>query len=171
MKRVKNARASYIKEAEKTCKNEPKKFWDIINKIIPCKSEEEPITIIKNNTKLDGLAAADALNKHFTDVGPKLASEFHTQWRQISEPVETQITDCKTNMHEVLQLAKGLDNNKSSAIENLPNKILKAAFIAIPKVISDLMNLFLETKMFPAEWKASTITSIHKTGNKINPNN
>ena len=73
---VKNSRADYIKDQLETHKNDPKKFWKNITKIIPNKklnSAKNFNNIHDDNDNIIGQEyRADHINHYFSDIGLKL---------------------------------------------------------------------------------------------------
>lgn len=59
----------------------------------------------------------------------------------------------------------------SSAIDGLTSKLLKDAFSAIPIHICFILNLSIDSGIFPDSWKKGNIVLIPKEGNKFDPNN
>ena len=51
------------------------------------------------------------------------------------------------------------------SVFNLPSKILKAAFLACPNVITFLINQCILTNVIPNDWKSATVIPIKKVNN------
>ena len=87
------------------------------------------------------------------------------------EEVKYKISDIQTSKDEVMKLCKDINIYKASSIEYLSSRILKDAFLAIPTIITKLMNLSLSQGIFPDSWKMAKIVPLFKGGEKIDVNN
>ena len=56
-----------------------------------------------------------------------------------------------------------LKRRKSAGIDDIPTSVLKGAANVLAKPLTKIINLSLETGGFPADWKVSKITPIHKS--------
>ena len=65
---------------------------------------------------------------------------------------------------EVERQLRSLKRNKSVAFDSLPSGLIKDARSVIALPLTYLINLSLETGIFPAEWKIAKIIPIHKSG-------
>ena len=70
-----------------------------------------------------------------------------------------------------MKLCKDINIYKASSIEYLSSRILKDAFLAIPTIITKLMNISLSQGIFPDSWKMAKIVPLFKGGEKIDVNN
>ena len=65
---------------------------------------------------------------------------------------------------EVERQLRSLKRNKSVGFDSLPSGLIKDARSVIALPLTYLINLSLETGIFPAEWKIAKIIPIHKSG-------
>ena len=78
-------------------------------------------------------------------------------------------TDKKFNFRPVSKLEvekylRSIKRNKSTGIDNLPPCLLKDAARTISAPLTHLINLSLQTGLFPKDWKLAKIVPIHKSG-------
>ena len=72
---------------------------------------------------------------------------------------------------QVFKLLSKLNISKASGIDTLCPRLLKLAAPMIYKPLCHLINVSIETGMFPDELKIGKLTPIFKKGNKCDPGN
>ena len=168
-KRLRNARADYIKENLDNNKGNSKKFWKNIQNILPNKKNKSSTTFdlhdYENDNPIDSKDTANFINDFFVNIGPNLAKNNREAWSFNGDHTDLVLDDILTNIDEVLKLCSDININKSSCIENLTAEILKDAFLAIPNKITDLFNCSFITSKVPASWKVAKVTPLQKPGN------
>ena len=171
---IRNAKSDYIKESIEKNANDAKQFWKKINSILPSHSKgSSTINLIdtKLNKPVPREQTATYINNFFSTIGPNLAKKFKDPWIYEGSENEATLDNMSTTIDEVIKLCKEIDVNKSSAMENLPSKVIKDAFLAIPEIITKLMNLSLSSGSFPFSWKIANIIPIPKNGDSSDVNN
>ena len=103
----------------------------------------------ENNVSVPFENTANYINTFFTNIGPNLARKYDTGWDFGGVCTEMTLANIETNLHEIIKLCKDININKSSSIDNLSNKILRDAFMAIPDKVVDLFNLLFELAEVP----------------------
>ena len=68
---------------------------------------------------------------------------------------------CKFVNNEISKM----NSNKATGLDNVNVKILKIARPIIVHSLTDVMNLSLQTGIFPNEWKVAQVVPLHKGGN------
>ena len=171
---IRNAKSDYIKESIEKNANDAKQFWKKINSILPSHNKgSSTINLIdtKLNKPVPREQTATYINNFFSTIGPNLAKKFKDPWIYEGSENEATLDNMSTTIDEVIKLCKEIDVNKSSAMENLPSKVIKDAFLAIPEIITKLMNLSLSSGSFPFSWKIANIIPIPKNGDSSDVNN
>ena len=79
--------------------------------------------------------------------------------------------DFITNAEEIVELCKGLNLTKSSAIDGMSTMVIKDVFLAIPEQIAYLFNTSIDRGVVPNKWKIGTIVPLPKGGDKNNVTN
>ena len=74
-------------------------------------------------------------------------------------------------MNIVQKLIKGIDIYDSSGVENISSKVLKGAFSVLYVELTSILNVSLNTGIFPDAWKIGNITPIPKEGKVLEANN
>ena len=167
---VKNARADYVRDQLETHKNDSKKFWKEINKIIPNKtgSASQNFNNIKdeNNVLIPTNMLPSCINSFFANVGIELDKKIppltqigsNTNKIYDIEPLDTfeYITE-----EALLQEIKNISVHKSSGLE-LPSYFLKICFELVSIRLLVIMNKSLHTGYFPIKWRRAIIVPIPK---------
>ena len=158
-------------------KGDPKRMWQVINKVLDKATSSteissldvEGITITKEKD------IAEALNHHFTAIGPKLATKLEPrpdddclkhinvqQNKMIFVPIDEAY---------VLNAIKQLKNGKAPDPDMISTTLIKDAadFIWKPRTI--IFNPSLKYGAFPDIWKLAKVTPIFKSGSKGDGNN
>ena len=74
--------------------------------------------------------------------------------------------------HEcVLDYIQSLSENKATGIDNISARLLKKAGVAIVDPITHIINLSLQTHVFPDSWKRARLNPIYKAGDHTDPGN
>ena len=174
---VLNAKSEYITNTLEQHKDDPKKFWRILNNTL-LKSENESSNIvfdIGNNQYSTPENSCEIINTHFANVGRRLNAQFDTD--NIEDLYET-VYNIDTNdddivfcLNDIVKLVNNIDVHKGSGIDFLPTFILKDCFEKIPTQLTYLFNQSITLAIFPESWAIATITPIPKVGNTHLVNN
>ncbi|XP_057305630.1 uncharacterized protein LOC130646135 [Hydractinia symbiolongicarpus] len=155
--------------------DKPRKFWQTIKNIMPCKSKG---TSCRSHFLEDGCVKADTpvqksnlLSNFFSNVAMSLRKKSIFMkdfiWRQPNkvEPIRTQRFDFKyVSKSFVEKELKNLKRHKATGIDNLPPAVMKDSANEISQPLCFIINLSLSTADVPTEWKHPTVTPIHKSG-------
>ena len=175
---VRNARSAYVKVSLTRNKNNPRKFWRIINSFYVAKEESvydgpfvDPSTGI--NVPIDDVAIF--LNDYFANIGTRL----NTMNGVILDDIDGMYPEMKDvlfnfpaiDRHDILFLAKDIDIHKSSCIPSIRSDVCKLLFENIPDKIAALFNASLQSGMFPSDWSMGYVNLIPKHGALSNPSN
>ena len=146
-------------------KDDPKKMWKTIDKVLNKDSASKSISSLNVNGKVvtrEG-ELAEALNQHFVSVGPKLTEKIKTTpndnpLKHIkSNDSATLILKPVTNS-QVLKKLKRLKNGKACGPDKIPATLVKdaASFISYPLTI---YNLSIKNGIFPDLWKIARVAA------------
>ena len=130
-------------------------------------NSSEPITDAKD--------IASSFNIHFTEIGPKLASQIPlpVQGKTLEKyltKVDSTFCFTKIRPSRVLKLLQTSDVAKAIGIDNISNKIVKLCAPYIYESLSAIFNLSLETNVVPSDWKIAKATPIFKVGDRCDRN-
>ena len=120
---------------------------------------------------------AECLNIHFTNVGPKLASEIPMVECDVN-PVDSQKRVNSTfelkevTTSDVIKKLQEGNVAKATGHDNISNKVLKIAAPVISESLADLFNLSITTNTFSDHsWKFAKVFPLFKSGERNDPGN
>ncbi|XP_072023357.1 uncharacterized protein [Amphiura filiformis] len=174
---IKHSKKSYVANSIQTNSNNTKQVWNTIRQIIPGKSKGTSITCIKgvNGNETEPKDIANIMNTFFANIGPDLAAKIpnacadgqlvnermpHSRESFMFQPVSHQY---------VLSKLRSLPEGKATGTDDLPSKLIKMAAASIVEPIAYLINLSLESGIFPDAWKNARICPIYKGGDATDP--
>ena len=81
---MQNSKAEYIRETLHAYKDDPKKFWRVLNdNLLKGNEYSSDITFNKGNEEYTGITeSCDFLNSFFADIGRRLYSQFNNDLLQ-----------------------------------------------------------------------------------------
>ena len=150
-------------------KNDCKKFWKNIHEVLPIGvKSHKSINLINLDTNIDISEndTAEYINSFFAGIGPKLARNFDMPWLYEGGVSEHTLDNINTTNEEVLKICKEINVNKSSCIENISSRVLKDAFIHLHTKLTHLINVSMDTGLFPEKWKSANVIPLFKGGNR-----
>ena len=165
--RLRQAKADFIKDNLNHNQNDPKKFWQNIQEIIPNKSTNKKNIFLNNmdtNEPIELDRVADYINEYFINIGPNLATKCNGQWQYNGIESNNSLSDIHTSPEEMMNICKKININKASCIENLSSEILRDAFMVLTDRLSELFNACFDVAVIPPEWKFAKITPLPKPG-------
>ena len=174
---LKQSKRDYFRSHLDSAKNDPKKTWKLINQLTSRNvSNGTNINKIEFNSEEmnDTCEIAEAFNTHFTEIGETLANKIpKTDTDPISylKPTNTTFSFKTIDVNQVKTLLGKINVNKSSGLDNIPNKLLKMAAQIVSQSLTHIFNKSLCTGSFPNDWKLARVIPIHKNGAKYDLNN
>ena len=173
---IQSSKSEYIKETLYSNKNDPKRFWRILNSTL-LKGENTPSDITFNTGNDIYTEISDScnyINKYFADIGKNLHAQF--SGGLLNDYINMyNIRNCEDEIvfrvDDVVMLVKNINVHKGSGIEYMPSFILKDVFEVIPLQLTYLFNQSISLGVFPKSWAIATVTPIPKSGNKHQANN
>ena len=158
----------YVTEFELNVKN-TKNVWLLLKDLLPLDKKSDNCIRLndQNGDPIDDTECADFVNKFFNTVGcDNPISPILSQG-----PLPKPLFDIQpVNTNDVLTLVKEINVKKSSAVDNIPSLLLKEIFIALPDLITNLINKCILKNVFPSSWKIATIVPLKKVKNCNNVN-
>ena len=158
-------------------KGDPKRMWKAINKVLDkaTPSTEVSTLDVEGRTITKEKDIAEALNHHFTTIGPKLASKLESRSDDDSlkyiNAQQNKMMFVPVDETYVLNAIKQLKNGKAPGPDKISTKLIKDAADFIWKPLTMVFNSSLKYGVFPDIWKLARVTPIFKTGSKKDANN
>lgn len=172
---IKSRKKTYFKEKFETC--DQKGIWENINKLLTNKTKEHccniDYLIIDKNKIVKDEYICEEINKHFAEVGLKLANQIVNVESDIEPDIQNSmfLDEETVTDEEIEEIICNLNIKKSSGHDNIPIKILKIVKKEIIPILKYLIILSFKTSIFPDKMKISKVSPIYKDGNFSNPNN
>ena len=176
---IQAAKTEYIKDTLYQNRNDPKKFWRVLNStLLKGDSISSDITFNLGNDSYTSISnSCYYINEYFANIGKNLHSQF--QMTQMDNNnnytnvynLENSAEDIIFTVEDIIMVVKSIDVHKGSGIEYLPSFILKDVFEILTDQLVFLFNKSVQTGIFPDSWATATITPIPKNGNKHCMNN
>ena len=175
IRRLRTARADYIKNNLQESRGDTKKFWKNISDILPARKSSQRNSIrLTNQTSNDTIPeheCADYINSFFTSIGPELSRTFNTTWKYDSKILRETMADLDCTEEVILKLIRSIDIGKSSGIQGISSRILKIALVGIVDKLTTLFKRSLSSGVFPDKWKQANVVPLAKEGNPTNVSN
>ena len=160
-------------EIDESCKNDHKKFWDMLKRLGPRKTKQIPNEIIDAHGDVinDTRAVLDKWRSDYENL-----YTFQPQPGEFDDDHYNLIKNTGANPHqdelqyninyditdeEVKQVVKEAKLNKAVGIDNLPNEILKSP--ASIKVLTRLFKKVFQSGIIPTCWKYGILKPIPKS--------
>ena len=149
----------YLSEIQRDLKSNPKSFWNFVN-------SRRKNTGIPDNVKYRDVAATDTQSSTHL-----FAAHFKSVFQEHPSTSNTPRNDNNFETYQVSQVSvrngiRQLDKNLSPGPDTLSNKLLKQFQEEFLVPLTCLFNASLAFGYFPALWKVSHITPIHKKGSR-----
>lgn len=165
---IKNARTDYFLTQIEINKSDPVKFWTKVREVMPS-TRNSSIKGVREKSTDDLCLPKDSpnlINKFFTGIGPKLASQIPTSYNPatLQPQVRSLHFDPTISVNVVLDLVKELKPTKPSGCTRISTKLYIDAFKALIEQITFLFNLSIKTNKIPMAWKLGTVTPLPKKG-------
>lgn len=154
------ARRRFILNSLEVANGDGKKFWHIINSNF---FENKPPTIDRvmspsDDRLLYGVEAANAINDYFCNISVTLASNLPRAPSPLTDEnvpqLRTMYVDrARLICENVVPLIRGIDTSKASGFQEINSTLMKRIFLALPIFFTELLNLCLDSGIFPDSWK------------------
>ncbi|KAI8512623.1 hypothetical protein Bbelb_092620 [Branchiostoma belcheri] len=162
---------------EEINQSQTKDMWKSLHSLLG-KSKSSDIQSMKDETgeASSSLEIAKKLNNYFGTVAEKLARSISKTMPSFS-PLEyvkrslARFSFTPITVDFVKQELRMLNTSKATGLDQLNNRLLKAAADVIAPSLTDILNESLAKQEFPEDWKQARVTPIHKAGDRALPNN
>lgn len=173
---IRKAKKAYINNSVKAAGNNPKKIWQLINKITKTKTACTSPQI--NELKIDNIIISDPhdITEKFNHYFVNVANQIQKNIPNISHKYEEIQSDCsiymnKCTLKELKQIISSLKLSNSTIEDNISSKDLKEIFPVIDTLLLNLINDVLKSGVFPSSLKISKVIPVYKKGLKSDPAN
>ena len=181
LNRVKQkAMTTYFSEKCVEFKQNGKKLWGIIRKIVQKQNDKSSIIECLEINKIqcfESKLIADEFGKFFLTVGKQYAKKISNPVIPSKEYLSKMPRNTKSiyftpvTKSEIMKIIDRLHNKNSHGHDGLSNKLIKSIKTALCKPLCILFNTSLESGIFPELYKKSDVVPLFKSKNKINVTN
>ena len=185
---IRECKKRHFEKTISDCSGDSGKLWKTLNTILPQKRSVNPSSLdINGKTVENDNDICNGFNEHFVNVARKLIDD------NASTSVNTSCTSNDDfNVHDdhgnsnvtnsdlhlphvsidfVTNEILGMCSDKATGLDDVSVRILKLARPAIVDSLTYIMNLSLQTGVFPMEWKVAKVVPLHKGGSLNDANN
>ena len=168
---IRKCRKLYLHEKCLQFKQDSKKLWQLVNKLIG-KTSNKKNTIdslkVNNTLKYDPDSITNEFSEFFSTIGEKYANKIKNQPNEINKYLN-KMENCPMTMYlnpttsiEITNLIKSLPPKTSSGYDNISNKLLKKLAPVLADPLSIIFNKSLIEGTFPEKMKLADIVSLFK---------
>ena len=172
---IRRAKSELVKEKLNIHKDNPRKFWEVINESfgnLKNRNTIETTIVDEKGKELQSGDMANYMNEFFCSIGKGdyTQGEIICQYcRQESYEQNVYIDEfefVEVTSRCVRGIVMDIDVHKSSSILHLNSRILKESFLLLLQQLTHLFNCSLGGNIFPSEWKLGKIVPIPKNKEK-----
>ena len=160
----KTYKTNLINQLETLHNNNPSEYWNILKKF-------------KTNTQTNNSINIKQLYDHYKKLN-EINQINTTNQSNLDEKIEAmELTKTFTKLDytitekEVHNAIKSLKNNKSPGSDHIKNEMIKSGKDLLLKPLTKIFNLILRSGIYPNEWSKGKLISVHKSGDKSDPQN
>lgn len=145
--------------------NNPKAFWNLYDDL--CVSSTSSNNPIKPKEWLDHFSTL--MNRNITHNDKHFETTLNNLWDKYD--FSDNELNFKITHDEIIKAGLKLKNNKAPGIDGIRNEMLKEGIFVLAPALCELFNSIYESGKFPSKWRLSTLTVLHKKGDKSEPKN
>lgn len=180
-KLIRNVKNQYYKIKIAEAQGNFKKVWELVNSASNSTSTRKQIKNVNiiNNEGLevtDNTEKANVFNDYFINVGTKMSQKIkkiENLPNNVLEnhSIQSSIFLTPITKNEIIEIIGSLKNNSSAGPDGISVKLIKSIHLNIIKPLLHIINLTIKTGVIPYQWKESSVTPVHKSGDYKNLNN
>ena len=175
---ISKAKLNYYNDIFVNKKNSVKLLWDEFGPILGKKGTKGKHSIIKlfvnKKTLNDPLDIANAMNKHFCEIGPKLASKISEGKcfkDYLGNSAEHNFFLKAVDETDVLEDLLKLNHRKSAGPDELSPKLVKMCSYSLYKPLTFIYNRSISSGYYPKIFKVAKLVPLYKAEKHCNPSN
>lgn len=166
---------SFIKKST----NKNRATWNLIQKQTSAKNTFKSTIdnlIVDNNVVTNVNIIAKLFNNHFISISTSNGCNKNNTCNEVNKiyhlppPNIHSIYLTPVDIHELKKIVKGLKNKRSCGLDDIPMQVIKHSFEYIGEPLVYILNLMIETGVFPDDLKKAKIKPLFKKGSKSNIN-
>ena len=175
---VSSVKLKYYQDIFDSKKNSVKLLWDEFGPILGKKGVKSKNNIIKlvinKRTITKSLDIANAMNKHFCEIGPKLASQI-TEGKSFKDYLgnssEHNFFLKAVDESDVLEELLKLNHRKSAGPDEFSPKLIKMCSYSLHKPLAFIFNKSIGSGKYPSNFKVAKVIPLYKAEKHCDPSN
>ena len=176
---ISDAQLLYYQDIFNHKKNSVKLLWDEFGPILGRKGAKTKNKIVKivinKKTLKEPLEIANAMNDHFCEIGPKLASNISEDGKHfgdfLSDPSEHTFFLKAVDESDVLEELLKLNHRKSAGPDEFSPKLIKLCSYSMFKPLTYIFNKSIRDAVYPDCFKIAKIVPLWKAEKRCDPSN
>lgn len=162
---IKSAKRSFYQDdLSKILRNNPKKFWQIIN-------PNNTASVTLNNDSGEPLSDSECANMFSTAFSSVFTSEPDTPLPTLPTTITRTMPTTSVSVTGIVSLIDNLNLSSSAGTDEINSKLLKNTKYISAEYLSLLFAQSLSTGTMPDDWKKGKVVPVYKSGNKNSPLN
>lgn len=180
-KLTRNVKNQYYKNQLAEAQGNCKKVWELVNNASNSTATHKQIKNINilNEAGIeitDNIAKANTFNDYFINIGTKMSQKIDKIENLPNDVLENHSMQSSIFLkpitkNEIIEIISSLKNNSSAGPDGISVKLIKSMHLYIIKPLLHIINLTIKTGLIPHQWKESSVTPVHKSGDYKNLNN
>ena len=170
------AKFEYYNSLILTNRQNSRKLWAILNKIVGKVNNKKDITeemIINGVKETNADTIRDEFAKYYSEIGKSLAEKIRNKGNivdpisHLSQHIKSSCFLSPTTPLEIEYFIKGLESKNSSGCDNISNCMLKVIYPSILHALWIIFNKSLSSGEFPNNMKVAVVKPIYKAKSKM----
>lgn len=161
------AKKSYLNSRITNSKNPSKTIWDVVKNFTgqESKNNNSVIENLKQGNNKSYEEILNDINKYYIRACPDLQVNQEFALKHVKTSQKT-IFLYPTSQNEICSIIQGLKNKKSTGQDEIPVSLIKSVAEEVSGPLSFLVNVCLETGIFPDDLKVAKVKPIYKKGDE-----
>ena len=159
--------------------NDPGTVWKNVKCWLGWSKGGPPTRLMENGVLVSKPSAlARIMNEFFINKVQSLRSKLPSSTGDPSLLVKKLMGNksCNLKFHSVhpdvvLRIISSLKSTHSCGVDNIDSRVIKLVKHELTPVITHVINLSIQSNIFPSNWKTAKVIPLHKKGEKIFPKN
>lgn len=173
---MKDLKTQHNKKQFMENKDNPRKLWKTVKSVCELKTKKDSnpeLLKIESNPS----ESLNVCNNYFVNVGQNLANSIMSKVGKSEEDLASnvRVSSCHpdsffmspTDPVEIVSMIKALKNDKAPGRDGLRNSFIKTICPLVAEPLTHIINLSLQSGIFPDCWKVAAVVPIHKEGSKL----
>ena len=172
--KIKTSKDNYLNRKFETDRNDPKKTWKHINRLIKTNLRSKNIELKVNGTLINNpIQVAEKFNEYFSTIAAELDGSIPSSNQDPISYLDNHASNFVFNLTTPQEIINCINSfkSKSSPIDQIPSFVYKHIAEIISPYVSSLINHSVQNGVFPACLKLTRVTPVFKKGERSDVKN